>query len=48
MNGLKVAQPLKLVHSDISGLMSVHARGGYEDFITLIDDYSINRFVYLT
>ena len=31
---------LELVHSDVCGLFKVHAREGYEYFITFIDNYS--------
>jgi hypothetical protein len=35
------------VHTDVCGLMSVPARGGYEYFITYTNDYSRYGFVYL-
>ena len=38
---------LELVHSDVCGPMSTQARGGYEYFITFIDDYSRFGYVYL-
>ena len=38
---------LELVHTDVCGPMSVQARGGYEYFITFIDDYSRYGYVYL-
>jgi len=38
---------LELVHTDVWGPMSVPARGGYEYFITIIDDYSRYGYVYL-
>ena len=38
---------LELVHSDVYGPMSIQARGGYEYFITFIDDYSRFGYVYL-
>ena len=38
---------LELVHSDVYGPMSTQARGGYEYFITFIDDYSRFGYVYL-
>ena len=31
---------LDLIHTDVCGLMSVHALGGFVYFITFIDDYS--------
>ncbi|KAA0041460.1 gag/pol protein [Cucumis melo var. makuwa] len=38
--GLRVKTPLELVHPDLCGPMNVKARGGYEYFISYIDDYS--------
>ncbi|KAL5570402.1 hypothetical protein UlMin_026977 [Ulmus minor] len=38
---------LGLVHSDICGPMSIKARGGYEYYVTFIDDYSRYGYVYL-
>ena len=31
---------LDLIHSDVCGSFSIHARGGYEYCITFTDDYS--------
>ena len=45
--GERSKEPLQLVHSDICGPLSVHARGGYEYFVTFIDDYSRYGYVYL-
>ena len=45
--GVKAEGCLDLIHSDVCGSFSVHARGGYEYFITFIDDYSIYGYVYL-
>ena len=45
--GERSKEPLQLVHSDVCGPLSVHARGGYEYFITFIDDYSRYGYVYL-
>ena len=45
--GERSKEPLQLVHSDIYGPLSVRARGGYEYFITFIDDYSRYGYVYL-
>ncbi|KAA0062198.1 gag/pol protein [Cucumis melo var. makuwa] len=44
---LRAKTPLKLVHSDLSEPMNVKARGGYEYFISFIDDYSTYGHVYL-
>ena len=38
--GVRVEGCLDLIHIDICGTISVHARGGYEYFITFTDDYS--------
>ena len=32
--------PLDLIHTNVCGPMSIHARGGFINFITFIDDYS--------
>ncbi|KAA0035545.1 gag/pol protein [Cucumis melo var. makuwa] len=45
--GLRAKTPLKLVHLDLCGSMNVKARGGYEYFISFIDDYSRYGHVYL-
>ncbi|KAA0066715.1 gag/pol protein [Cucumis melo var. makuwa] len=45
--GLKAKNSLELVHSDLCGPMNVKARGGYEYFISFIDDYSRYGHVYL-
>ncbi|KAA0060399.1 gag/pol protein [Cucumis melo var. makuwa] len=38
--GYRAKEPLKLIHSDLCGPMNVKARGGFEYFISFIDDYS--------
>ena len=38
--GYRAKEVLDLVHTDLCGPMSTSARGGYEYFITFIDDYS--------
>ena len=45
--GRRAQDLLELVHSDVCGPMSTQARGGYEYFITFIDDYSRFGYVYL-
>ena len=45
--GYRVKEVLDLVHTDLCGPMSTSARGGYEYFITFIDDYSRYRYIYL-
>ncbi|KAA0043129.1 gag/pol protein [Cucumis melo var. makuwa] len=45
--GLRAKTHLEIVHSDLWGPMNVKARGGYEYFISFIDDYSRYGHVYL-
>ena len=45
--GTRAKEPLQLVHSDVCGPVSVQAIGGYEYFVTFIDNYSRYRYVYL-
>ena len=45
--GRRAQDLLELVHYDVYGPMSTQAKGGYEYFITFIDDYSIYGYVYL-
>ena len=45
--GRRAQDLLELVHSDLCGPMSTQARGGYEYFITFIDNYSRFGYVYL-
>ena len=45
--GERAKEPLELVHSDVCGPLNVQARGGYEYFVTFIDDYSRYGYVYL-
>ena len=45
--GSRATEPLQLVHSDVCGPVSVQARGGFEYFVTFIDDYSRYGYVYL-
>ena len=45
--GERSKEPLQLVHNNIYGPLSVQARGGYEYFVTFIDDYSRYGYVYL-
>ena len=45
--GQRAKEPLELVHSDVCGPMNTQARGGYEYFVTFIDDYSRYGYVYL-
>ncbi|KAL8132324.1 hypothetical protein AgCh_007987 [Apium graveolens] len=45
--GNRAKQLLELVHSNLCGPMNIQARGGYEYFVTFIDDYSRYGYVYL-
>ena len=45
--GNRAEDVLELVHSDVCGPMNIKARGGYEYYITFIDDYSRYGYVYL-
>ena len=46
-NGYRAKEVLDLLHTDLCGPMSTSTRGGYEYFITFIDDYSRYRYIYL-
>ena len=39
--------PLDLIHTDVCGPMSTHAKGGFIYFITFIDDFSRYGYLYL-
>ena len=45
--GNRSKEVLELVHSDLCGPMNIQARGGFEYFITFIDDYSRYGYIYL-
>ncbi|KAK0571587.1 hypothetical protein LWI29_018521 [Acer saccharum] len=45
--GARATECLGLIHNDLCGPMSIQARGGYECFITFIDDYSRFGYMYL-
>ena len=45
--GYRAKEQLELVHSDLCGPMTIQARGGFEYFITFIDDYSRYVYIYL-
>ena len=45
--GFRAKEPLEFVHSDVCEPLNVQARGGYEYFVTFIDDYSRYEYVYL-
>ena len=43
----RAKEPLELIHLDICGPFNVQAHGGYEYFVTVIDDYSRYGYIYL-
>ena len=45
--GNRCKEVLDLIYTDLCGPMSTSARGGYEYFITFIDNYSRYGYVYL-
>ena len=45
--GVRAQGCLDLIHSNVCRSLSVHARGGYEYFITFTNDYSRYGYVYL-
>ena len=47
IEGLRAEEPLRLIHSDVCGPFVTQARGGYEYYVTFIDDYSRYGHVYL-
>ena len=38
---------LEVIHTDVRGLISVEARGGYRYFLTYTDDLSRYGYIYL-
>jgi hypothetical protein len=38
---------LGLVHTDVCGTMNSIARGGFQYFVTFIDDFSRYKYIYL-
>ena len=47
IKGLRAEQSPELVHGDMCRPFSMQARGGYEYYVTFIDDYSRYGYVYL-
>ena len=45
--GYRAKEVLDFVHTDIFGPMSTGVRGGYEYFITFINNYSRYGYIYL-
>ena len=45
--GERATDLLALIHTDVCGPLSTHARGGYQYFITFTDDFSRYGYVYL-
>ena len=46
-NGESASGALDLIHTDVCGLMSTHARDGFIYFITFTDDFSQYGYLYL-
>ena len=46
-NGERASGPLDLIHTNVCGPMSTHARGGFMYFITLTSDFSQYGYLYL-
>ena len=47
VKGFRAKEVMDLLHTDLCGLISTSARGGYEYFITFIDDYSRYGYIYM-
>ena len=47
VKGKRALELLDLVHTDVYGPMSIHAKGVYEYFIIFTDEYSRYGYVYL-
>ena len=45
--GERVSGPLDVIHTDVCGLMSTHAKGDFIYFITFINDFSRYGYLYL-
>ena len=45
--GYRAKERLELVHSNLCGPMTIHARGGFKYFMTFIDDFSRYEYIYL-
>ena len=45
--GLRAKESLELIHNDVCGPFTTQVRGGYEYYVTFIDDYSRYGYVYL-
>ena len=43
VKGYRAKEPLEIIHPDLCGLMNVKTRGGFEYFISFIDDYSRHK-----
>ena len=43
----RAKEVLDLVHNNLCGTISTSARGGYEYFVTFIDDYLRYGYIYL-
>ncbi|KAL4367225.1 hypothetical protein GQ457_05G023000 [Hibiscus cannabinus] len=45
--GERASDLLRLIHSDVCGLMNTQARGGFQNIITFTDDFSRYEYIYL-
>ena len=45
--GERAKKPLELVHLDVYKPLNIQTRGGYEYFISFIDDFSRYGYIYL-
>ena len=45
--GNRTEDLLEIVHTNVCGPMNVKAQGGYEYYVSFIDDYSRFGYVYL-
>ena len=45
--GVRADGPLDLIHKNVCGTMSIHAKGGYIYFLTFIDDFSRYGYLYM-
>ena len=44
--GIHASKPLDLIHTNVCGSMSMHAKGGFIYFITFTDDFSWYGYLY--
>ena len=46
-NSERAKAPFEIIHTNLCGPLNLKVRGGYENFVTFIDDYSRFRYAYL-